>query len=38
MTPTAKVQKFRLRETAIAELEAKGLSLPGKEFLMGVGE
>jgi len=38
MTPTAKVQKFRLRETAIAELEARGITLPGKEFLVGVGE
>ena len=38
MTPTAKVQKFRLRETAIAELEAKGLSLPGKEFLTGAAK
>lgn len=36
MTATAKVQKFRLREMAIAELEAKGVSLPGKEFVMGV--
>lgn len=38
MTPTAKVQKFRLREMAIAELEAKGIVLPGKEFLIGADQ
>ncbi len=38
MTPTAKVQKFRLREAAIAELEARGIVLPDKEFVMGANE
>jgi acyl-CoA synthetase (AMP-forming)/AMP-acid ligase II len=37
LTPTAKVQKFRLREAAIAELEARGVALPGKEFVVGAG-
>jgi len=34
LTPTAKIKKFELREMAIKELEAKGIKLEGKDFVM----
>jgi fatty-acyl-CoA synthase len=38
MTATAKLQKFRLREMAIAELRTQGVALPEEEFFIGADQ
>jgi len=37
LTPTAKIQKYRLREMAIRELEEQGIEVYGKEFVIAAG-